>query len=400
MLAADQFIVKRQSSIKSSGNTIIAGYHWFTDWGRDTMISIPGITLSTNRPEVARNILLTYAAYVDKGILPNRFPDADPGFESIHNYPEYNTVDATLWLFEAIRAYHVFMLQQSDGKNGDGDLISEILPILEQIITWHLKGTRHGIHVDQHDGLLFAGEQGVQLTWMDAKVDDWVVTPRIGKPVEINALWYNALKVMAVLTLYIGESAEEYIQLAGVTREGFSRFWNEEYGYCNDVIDGPLGIDSSLRPNQLIAVSLHYSQLESWQQKQVVDVCARELLTSYGMRSLSPKDSQYRGIYIGDIYQRDGAYHQGTVWGWLLGPFVEAHLKVYHDVDTAAAFLKPFVSHLSDHGLGSISEIFDGDPPYSPRGCIAQAWSVGEILRIWSKLSNIKDTTTGKSHFT
>jgi predicted glycogen debranching enzyme len=368
VLAADQFIVNRSSPEDRGGKTIIAGYHWFGDWGRDTMISLPGLTLTTGRSEIARSILRTFAKYVDRGMLPNRFPDAG-------DRPEYNTVDATLWYFEAIRAYY----QATE----DDNLLHELYPVLADIIDWHCRGTRHQIHLDSSDGLLYAGEPGVQLTWMDAKVDEWVVTPRIGKPIEINALWYNALRSMAKLSRQIGKPHQEYEAMADRVLARFSRFWNAETEYCYDVIDTPDGDDASLRPNQLFAVSLPASPLSPIQQKGVVDACARRLLTSHGLRSLAPNHSQYQGRYDGDRWQRDGAYHQGTVWGWLLGSFVLAHLRVYGDRAKAREFLAPMEHHLSVHGVGSLSEIFDGDTPMTPKGCIAQAWTVAEVLRAW-----------------
>ncbi len=368
ILAADQFIVRRSPPNDVVGCTIIAGYPWFGDWGRDTMISLPGLALVTGRHDVAERILRTFASFVDQGMLPNRFPDE--GEE-----PEYNTVDATLWYVEALRAYQ--------DATDDNQLLRDLFPVLEEIIGWHERGTRYDIHLDPSDGLLYAGEPGVQLTWMDAKVDNWVVTPRIGKAVEINALWYNALRVMADFALRLEKPADRYEALVESARSGFGRFWNEHAGYCHDVLDGPDGDDPALRPNQLFAVSLPYSPLSETQQEAVVDACARYLLTSLGLRSLSPTDSAYVGHYGGDQHQRDGAYHQGTAWAWLIGPFVTAHLRVYGDRERARAFLEPFVHHLSDHGIGSVSEIFDGDPPFVPRGCIAQAWSVAELLRAW-----------------
>ncbi|MBE9001712.1 amylo-alpha-1,6-glucosidase [Nostoc sp. LEGE 12447] len=368
ILAADQFIVDRPMPEDPYGKTIIAGYHWFSDWGRDTMISLPGLTISTGRPEVARSILRTFARYVDQGMLPNRFPDAG-------DQPEYNTVDATLWYFEAVRAYY--------SATDDDTLLGELFPILAEIIDWHCRGTRYNIHLDAADGLLYAGVAGVQLTWMDAKVDDWVVTPRIGKPIEVNALWYNALRTMAKFARHLGKPHQEYEAMADRAKYRFSRFWNEEAGYCYDVLDSPDGDDAALRPNQIFAVSLPESPLTLAQQKSVVEVCGRSLLTSHGLRSLAPDHPQHQGKYGGNQYQRDGAYHQGTVWGWLLGPFVLAHLRVYKNPEQARQFLEPIANHLTAHGLGSLSEIFDGDAPMTPRGCIAQAWTVAEVLRAW-----------------
>jgi len=368
VLAADQFVVRRSLPGEPDGRSVIAGYHWFGDWGRDTMISLPGMLLATGRHEVAARVLRTFAHFVDRGMLPNRFPDAG-------ERPEYNTVDATLWYFQAIRA--------TQAASGDNALLVEMFPVLQEIIEWHVRGTRYNVHVDPADGLLYAGEPGVQLTWMDAKVGSWVVTPRIGKPVEINALWYNALCTLAEFAHRLGEPSAHYKALAQQTREGFARFWNEEGGYCHDVIDGPEGDDPALRPNQLLAVSLPHSPLDARHQRAVVDVCTRHLLTSHGLRSLAPNDPAYLGRYGGDQRQRDAAYHQGTVWGWLIGPFIDAHLRVYRDREQARSYLEPFARHLAAHGVGSISEIFDGDPPFAPRGCIAQAWSVAEVLRAW-----------------
>ncbi len=372
VLAADQFVVDRAHVDNPFGKTILAGYPWFSDWGRDTMISLPGLTLVTGRPEIARSILRTFARVVDRGMLPNRFPDAG-------DVPEYNTVDATLWYFEAIRLYY--------RETGDLALLQELFPVLAEIISWHCQGTRYGIHVDDRDGLLFAGESGVQLTWMDAKVGDWVVTPRIGKPIEVNALWYNAVRSMGWFARCLGQPDREYEVLADRTLVGFDRFWNDELGYCYDVIDGPAGNDGALRPNQIFAVSLvgegWAALLSPSRQRAVVEMCGRKLLTSYGLRSLSPDDPAYQGHYGGDQLRRDGAYHQGTVWGWLLGAFVMAHWQVYGDRELARSFLLPMADHLRARGVGSLGEIFDGDEPIVPRGCFAQAWTVAEVLRAW-----------------
>ena len=368
VLAADQFVVRRPTAADPNGQSIIAGYPWFSDWGRDTMIALPGLTLATGRPEVAASILRTYAQFVDQGMLPNRFPDAG-------ETPEYNTVDATLWYFVA--------LHEVVTATGDVALARELFPVLADIIDWHIRGTRYNIHMDEADALLYAGEEGVQLTWMDAKVDDWVVTPRTGKAVEINALWYNALRIMAALAEQLGEEAGRYAALAERVAAGFERFWNAPLGYCYDVLDAPAGPDGSLRPNQLLAVSLPHSPLSAERQRSIVDTCARHLLTPHGLRSLSPDDKAYIGRYAGDRRKRDGAYHQGTVWGWLIGPFVLAHRRVYGDVAAARSYLLPLLQHLNDHGVGSISEIFEGDAPFAPRGCTAQAWSVAEVLRAW-----------------
>ncbi len=368
VLAADQFIVQRSTPEEPHGKTIIAGYPWFSDWGRDTMISLPGLTLATGRPEIARSILRTYARHVSQGMIPNRFPDAG-------ELPEYNTVDATLWFFEAVRAYY--------GVTEDDDLVQDLFPVLADIVDWHCRGTRYNIHLDPADGLLYAGETGVQLTWMDAKVDDWVVTPRTGKPIEVNALWYNALRTIAKLARTIGKPHQEYEAMADRVLARFSRFWHPDLGYCYDVLDSPNGDDASLRPNQLFAVSLPESPLLAAQQKGVVDACGQALLTSHGLRSLDPNHPDYQGSYGGDPLQRDGAYHQGTVWGWLIGPFVLAHLRVYGDPVKARQFLEPMASQFYTHGVGSLSEIFDGDAPMKPEGCVAQAWTIAEVLRAW-----------------
>ena len=381
-LAADQFIVQRRAESGEAGQTVIAGYPWFSDWGRDTMIALPGLTLATGRPEVAATILRTFACYVSQGMLPNRFPDAG-------ETPEYNTVDATLWYFQAVYQHWRYTKTLTLGK--------ELYPCLADIIRWHQRGARYNIKVDPEDGLLFAGEPGVQLTWMDARVGDRVVTPRLGKAVEVNALWYNALRIMAELSkrLRQPEAAREYAEQANMVAENFRRrFWFEPGGYLYDVIDGPDGelgpdgrrYDASLRPNQIFAVSLPFPLLTDTQAKVVVDTCARHLWTSPGLRTLADHEVAYVGHYGGDQDKRDGAYHQGTVWGWLLGSFATAHYRVYGDGMLARSLLTPVKAHLTDAGFGSISEIFDGDPPHAPRGCFAQAWSVAEILRAWQEI--------------
>jgi len=369
VLAADQFIVRRSFPDEPDGRSIIAGYHWFGDWGRDTMVALPGLTLATGRPEMAKKILLAFARYVDGGMLPNNFLEAG-------GRPEYNTVDAALWFFEAVRQYF--------DATQDTLTLSRLYPPLTEIINAYINGTRYHIHVDSADGLLYAGENEVQLTWMDAKVGDWVVTPRIGKPVEINALWYNALKTMAKFATHLSKSAEDFQKMAAMVQHSFAKFWNPAAGCCCDVLDAPgIGSDASLRPNQIFAVSLPESPLPQEQQKAVVDVCARRLVTSYGLRSVAQGEPGYQGHYGGGPRERDGAYHQGTVWGWLLGPFVLGHLRVYGDPETAQSFLEPLAKQIRSHGLGTLSEIFDGDPPFTPRGCIAQAWTVAEVLRAW-----------------
>jgi predicted glycogen debranching enzyme len=373
ILAADQFIVKRSLPDEPDGRSIIAGYHWFGDWGRDTMIALPGLALATGRAGVARQILLAFLPYVDGGMLPNNFPDAG-------GKPEYNTVDAALWYFESIRQY--FEATQ------DAVTLQKLFPVLVVMIDAHIAGTRYNIHADPADGLLYAGDPGVQVTWMDAKIGDWVVTPRTGKPVEINALWINALETMAGFARLLAKPGDTYEKVAAKARKSFQRFWNADRGCCFDVIDAPGGNDALLRPNQIFAVSLPVSPLTPEQQKAVVDVCARQLLTSYGLRSLAPGEAGYTGHYGGSPRDRDAAYHQGTVWGWLLGPFALAHYRVYHDREAALRFLEPLGRQIYASGLGTLSEIFDGDAPFTPRGCIAQSWTVAEVLRAWHTIRN------------
>ncbi len=372
-LAADQFIVARPSAADPQGKTVIAGYPWFSDWGRDSMISLPGLTLASGRPEVARSILTTFARHTSQGMLPNRFPDAG-------EKPEYNTVDATLWYFEAI--------QQYTAQTVDDALLAELFPVLEEIIAWHLKGTRYGIGVDPADGLLRAGAAGVQLTWMDVKIDNWVVTPRTGKQVEINALWYSALCRMSAFAARLGKDPSPYQAAAGRVKASFGRFWNAAAGCCYDVIDSPdspNGLDASLRPNQIIAASLETSAdlFSRAQLQSLVTVCGRALLTSHGLRSLAPADQRYQGFFGGDFRSRDGAYHQGTVWSWLIGPFAAAHLRAFGDRAAARRLLLPLIEQLNEHGLGTVSEVFDGDPPHPGKGCFAQAWGAAELLRVW-----------------
>ena len=374
ILAADQFIVKRSLPEEPDGRSIIAGYHWFGDWGRDTMIALPGLTLATGRAGVARQILLAFSRCVDGGMLPNNFPDAG-------GKPEYNTVDAALWYFESLRQY--FEATQDDVT------LQKLFPILAGVIEAHVAGTRYNIHVDPTDGLLYAGEPGVQLTWMDAKIGDWVVTPRTGKPVEINALWINALETMAGFARSLARPGDAYEKLAAKTKKSFQKFWNLDRNCCFDVIDSPgIGNDASLRPNQIFAVSLPVSPLTPQQQRAVVDICARRLLTSHGLRSLAPGETGYSGHYGGSPRDRDAAYHQGTVWGWLLGPFARAHFRVYRDREAALRFLEPLGRQIYASGLGTLSEIFDGDAPFTSRGCIAQAWTVAEVLRSWQTIQN------------
>ena len=380
VLAADQFIVKRALPEQPDGRSVIAGYHWFADWRRATMIALPGLALTIGRPEVARQILLAFARYVDAGMLPNNFPDAG-------GKPEYNTVDAGLWYFEAARQYFA--------ATGDMHTLQALFPVLAGMVDAHAKGTRYQIHVDPADGLLYAGEPGVQLTWMDAKVGDWVVTPRTGKAVEINALWINALETMAGFARLLKKSSGPYESLAYMAKNGFQKFWNERQGCCYDVIDSPeVGNDAAMRPNQILAVSLPISPLTPEQQKAVVELCAQRLLTPYGLRSLAPGDPAYQGHYLGGPRERDAAYHQGTVWGWLLGPFALAHFRVYRDAAAALSFFDSIGAAIRIYGVGTLAEIFDGDPPFTPRGCIAQAWSVGEILRAFTELSRAPNSAS------
>ncbi|HSE33787.1 MAG TPA: amylo-alpha-1,6-glucosidase [Pyrinomonadaceae bacterium] len=364
--AADQFIVARERC-----KTVIAGYHWFSDWGRDTMIALPGLTLASGHSAIARSIIAEFANHVDRGMLPNRFPDAGEA-------PEYNTVDATLWFFEAVRSF----LQYTN----DYEFVRENLyAVLSDIIDWHVKGTRYNIHVDD-DGLLYSGEPGVQLTWMDAKVGDWVVTPRHGKPVEIQALWYNALRVTEQLAARFKDAKAQtmYASMANKARASFnSLFWNEEADCLYDVVNGDVR-DSSIRPNQILAVSLTNSMVAPKRARSILRVVEHELLTPRGVRTLSPRDSKYIGRYEGDPRSRDGAYHQGTAWPWLMGPYITAYVKTFGEKagrKFAIEWLSNFQDHLKEACLGQVSEIFDGDAPHTPRGCVAQAWSVAELLR-------------------
>jgi predicted glycogen debranching enzyme len=380
VLAADQFVVARSSGGASeggapAGQTILAGYPWFGDWGRDTMISLPGLTLVTGRHAIAARILRAYGPFIKQGLLPNCFP---AGRDTLAE-GDYNTVDASLWYVEALRQYHQ--------ATGDGELIRELFPRLREIVEAYGQGTRHGIQRDPADGLLRAGEEGLQLTWMDAKVNGEVIPPRIGKPVEVNALWFRALGTMARFAELCGVSAERYVALAEQARRGFQRFWNARANCCFDVLDGPDGShEEALRPNQLLAVSLTDALLTTEQAKRLLAVCGQQLLTPVGLRSLDPRHPAYQGHYGGGPVARDRAYHQGTVWAWLLGPYLLAYARVHRDPEGALRWLELLGHHLSTAGLGSISEIFDGDAPYRPRGCIAQAWSVAEALRTWVEL--------------
>jgi predicted glycogen debranching enzyme len=381
-LAADAFITRRGGD----GASIIAGYPWFTDWGRDTMISLPGLTLVTGRFQEARSIISTFLEAMKDGLIPNRFPDSS-------GEAEYNSMDATLWLFEAVRKYYDY--------TGDSDFIAEILPKLREAIAWHLEGTMYGIKVDE-DGLLAGGQEGTQLTWMDAKVRGKVITARIGKPVEVNALWYNALRIVANLCLEFGGLAEEgkYDHLARRASENFNKaFWNMSKQCLFDLVTGDHR-DEAVRPNQVLAISLTYPVLETSRWSRVLQVVERELLTPFGLRSLSPTHPDYRGTYAGDLETRDHAYHQGTIWPWLLGPYITAYVKTHGKNEATRAYcrslLDPFLRHLKDAGLGTISEIFDGDPPHRPNGCIAQAWSVAELLR--AILEDLTPKPIGPNH--
>jgi len=373
MSASDQFLVKREDFI-----SIIAGYHWFEDWGRDTMISLPGLALVTGKYDAAKDILLAYAGYCDRGMIPNRFPESG-------EQPEYNTVDAALWFIYAAKKF----LDYTD----DLKFIElELYPVLAKIIRHYSGGTRYNIHTDT-DGLLYAGEKGSQITWMDAKIGNFIVTPRYGKPVEVNALWYNALRTMRELSGKLGYdgSAHRYSQMAEKVRKSFNdTFWNKAEGCLYDYVDGNYA-DDSIRPNQIFAISLPYQVLPEERAKSVLNVVQRELLTPFGLRSLSPKHKNYIGTYSGDQYSRDIAYHQGTVWAWLLGPFITAYVNINGRSKETEGFINDLISeiinnHLNDAGLGYISEIFDGDPPHRPRGCIAQAWSVAEVLRAYVEM--------------
>ncbi len=378
VLAADQFIItpagraEEAARARAAGEhvrTVIAGYHWFTDWGRDTMISLEGLTLCTRRFREASYILRTFGHYVRDGLIPNMFPDGSR--EGL-----YHTADATLWFFHAVERYV--------RTTGEKETLRSLLPTFIDIIRHHLRGTRFGIGVDPADGLLRQGAEGYQLTWMDAKVDDWVVTPRRGKAVEINALWYNALRLAEGWTRELGGAAD--LDLGGLaerTRASFNaRFWYDEGGHLYDVVDGEGGDDPACRPNQVFAIALDHPVLERARWEPVMDVVRDRLLTPYGLRSLAPGHPDYKSKYYGDLRSRDAAYHQGTVWGWLIGPFMDAWLKLHEeDRDGARRLLQGFDKHLDEACVGSISEIFDAERPYVPRGCVAQAWSVAEVLR-------------------
>jgi predicted glycogen debranching enzyme len=385
VLAADQFVITpvgrpedatRAHAAGEEIRSVIAGYHWFTDWGRDTMISLEGLTLTTGRTVEAGFILRTFAYYIQDGLIPNLFPEG--GKQGL-----YHTADATLWFFHAIDRYVAL--------TGDRVTLEVLLPRLLDIVEHHLRGTRFGIGVDPRDGLLRQGAPGYQLTWMDAKVDDWVVTPRRGKAVEINALWYNALRLLeGWVRSAQGDgngTARALAEHAERARVSFNeRFWYEAGGYLYDVVDGEQGDDPACRPNQVLAIALAHPVLDPKRWEQVLAVVRQRLLTPVGLRSLAPGHPDYKPRYYGDLRSRDAAYHQGTVWAWLIGPFIDAWLKVDPgDKATARGFLKGLIPQLDEDCVGSISEIFDAEPPFTPRGCIAQAWSVAEVLRTWVK---------------
>jgi predicted glycogen debranching enzyme len=387
VLAADQFIITpagradEAARARASGEevrTVIAGYHWFTDWGRDTMISLEGLTLCTRRFREAAYILRTFAHYVRDGLIPNMFPDGSR--EGL-----YHTADATMWYFHAIHRYV--------RSTGDTETLRFLLPVMIDIVEHHVRGTRFGIGVDLRDGLFRQGAAGYQLTWMDAKVGDWVVTPRRGKPVEINALWYNALRLLDQWVRQLGGSVSFNLEEAAdrVQHSFNERFWYAEGGYLYDVIDGEAGDDPSCRPNQVFAIALEHPVLEKSRWQAVMTVVREKLLTPVGLRSLAPDHVDFKARYDGDLRARDAAYHQGTVWAWLIGPYVDAWLKLNpKDAAGAGRLMEGFESHLNDACVGSISEIFDAEEPYAPRGCVAQAWSVAEVLRILGKTQSAR----------
>jgi predicted glycogen debranching enzyme len=383
LFAADQFVITpagraeeaaRAHAYGDEVRTIIAGYHWFTDWGRDTMISLEGLTITTGRTLEAGYILRTFAHYVWHGLIPNMFPDGQSS-------GVYHTADATLWFFHALDRYIE--------ATKDRVTLMMLLPTLGSIIEHHLAGTDFNIHADPEDGLLCQGTEGYPLTWMDAKMGDWVVTPRRGKAVEINALWYNALRLITEWMRNFGhdDDADRYAKQAQQVERSFNhRFWLPDRGYLYDVIDGPEGDDDSIRPNQIFAISLAHPVLARERWESVLSIVEKELLTPVGLRSLSPHNPDYKKNYHGDLKTRDAAYHQGTVWAWLIGPFIDAWLKIHpNEQRKAREFLSAFPAHFDEAGMGTISEVFDAEAPHTPRGCIAQAWSVAEVLRSWVK---------------
>ncbi|MFP4622585.1 MAG: amylo-alpha-1,6-glucosidase [Gemmatimonadota bacterium] len=370
-IAADAFIFEPLSRAHEPGaRSVIAGYHWFTDWGRDTMISLEGLTLTTGRAEEAAAILRTFGRHVRDGLIPNLFPEGDTD-------GLYHTADATLWFFHAVHRYVE--------STGHDSLLHELIPTLRGIVDHHVRGTRFGIGVDPEDDLLRQGVEDYPLTWMDAKVDGWVVTPRRGKPVEINALWYNALRLMADwLREPDPDAADRIAERAARTRSSFNRrFWYTEGGYLYDVVDGEDGDpDPAFRPNQIFALSLDHPVLARERWASVLERVEERLLTPVGLRSLAPGHPDYAPSYAGDLRARDAAYHQGTVWGWLIGPFIDAWLRVHPDRRAdARRYLEGLVRHLDEACVGSMSEVFDAEPPFTPRGCVAQAWTVAEVAR-------------------
>jgi predicted glycogen debranching enzyme len=391
VLAADQFIIHPAGRVQDAARahaagdeerTILAGYHWFTDWGRDTMISLEGLTIATGRVDEAGYILRTFAKRVKDGLIPNMFPEGKA--EGL-----YHTADATLWFFHATKRYV--------DASGDKDTLARLMPVLEQIVELHVAGTDFGIHVDHNDGLLVQGASGYQLTWMDAKVGDLVVTPRRGKAVEINALWYNALRLMeewAESELHDTLAQQKYRALAERTRESFNaRFWNDRTRALYDVLDGPNGDDPAIRPNQIFSISLPHPVLDRVHWQAVVDCVRENLLTPYGLRSLAPGHPDYQPVYFGDLRSRDLAYHQGTVWPWLIGPYVDAWRLVYPErLEELRPVLMSLGQHLASACIGSVSEIFDAEPPFTPRGCCAQAWSVAELVRLAMSLGQLIKT--------
>jgi len=393
VLAADQFLITpagryadatRARAVSDEVRTVIAGYHWFTDWGRDTMIALEGLTLVTGRHREAGFILRTFARYVRDGLIPNMFPDGS-------NEGLYHTADATMWFFHAVARYV--------RHTSDHDTLALMLPVLRSIVDRHVRGTRFGIGIDERDGLLREGAEGFQLTWMDAKVGDWVVTPRRGKPVEINALWYNALRLLEGWLRDFGfhDESRDISRRADRVRSSFNeRFWYADGGYLYDVIDGPDGDSTEFRPNQLFAFSLDYPVLEPSRWASVLEKVESRLLTPVGLRSLAPGSRGYRSNYAGDLRARDAAYHQGTVWAWLIGPWIDAWLRV-HPGDRAPAhrFLEGVLASMSEFGVGTIAEIFDAEAPYAARGCVSQAWSVAETLRCLALCAD----RTAETHF-
>lgn len=372
VLAADQFVVKRFRSDGSEGRTIIAGYPWFADWGRDTMIALTGVCLSSGRFEIAKEIIRSFSDVIDAGMVPNRFPDQGED-------PEYNTVDATFWFITAVK----------DLFDATSDLVflKEVFPTIVDMVSHLADGTRYNIKIDDVDGLISSGTPGVQLTWMDARVGEWVVTPRMGKPIEVNAKWIEGLAFIASMAPRCGVPSIYYEKLLTKAKKGFRRFWNDELQFCFDVIDGPFGNDATLRPNQIFAARPDLGLLSQSQSEAVVKVCQKHLLTPAGLRSLAPFEPGYTPSFSGPSSSRDAAYHQGTVWGWLIGPFINAHLATFKDAKRASQILEPFKDQLSNECFGSINEVFEGGGAQSAKGCVAQAWSVGEVLRAWTLLN-------------